>query len=95
MNRQEYHVAVKIDGEHISVSRLLGYAKRHDLPVTQIAFRPVVTDSTTYPIYVYWKSGLLEDSNPARQAAVECAVVTYCGRLFHEEAYPGPVDCCL
>jgi len=90
MRRQEYRISVKIEDTHISVGSLLG--QRADLPMTDLSFRPVKSESA-FPVRVCWKSALPTAADQRR--AAERAVLDYCGRLFDESAYEGPVDCCL
>ncbi len=91
MARQDYHIAVKVEGEAVHVAWLIG--KRYDLAITELTFRPVKSETITYPVYVYWKSGLPGDDTS--RMAIERAVLDYCGRLFHETPYEGSIDCCL
>jgi hypothetical protein len=91
MARHEYHIAVKVEGENIHVAGLIG--KRLDVPSTTLTFSPVRSDPVSYPVHVYWKSELPRDLT--NRAAIEQAVLDYCGRLYQESPYEGPVDCCL
>lgn len=93
MTDQEYHVRVKIEGERICITSLIGDPAQRGLPTTTLAFQPVQSDPTLHPITIHWRSEIPQQSH--QQAAVEGAVLTYCGQLFGEVAYQGPIDCCL
>ena len=88
-----YHVRVRIEGERICISSLIGDPVQCGSPTTTLAFQPVQSDPALYPITIHWQSEIPQRSQ--QQAAVEHAVLAYCGRLLGETAYQGPIDCCL
>jgi hypothetical protein len=46
------------------------------------------------PVTVYWKSGGVEHPELSREQ-VHHAVFDYCARLYSEQDYEGPINCCL
>lgn len=87
----EYHLIVRVEGNTIRVSALLNRANPPRTPTTLHSFQPDVSDPTSYPVTVYWKSYLPD----AMTAAAEHAILDYCARLYNETVYSGPIDCCL
>jgi hypothetical protein len=91
--RHEYHVIVRVEGESVRVSALLDRTNPPRAATTFLSFQPIKSDSTLYPVTIYWKNSRQDDDGMA--LAVERAVLDYCVRLYNESAYSGPIDCCL